>query len=227
MSLGVTVQTSNPGSPIAPEAAPVPPTFDWLPNWAGRTVIVLASGPSANDVDLTLAKDRAHIMAVNESWRLAPWCDVLYGCDARWWKSRHGVPRFKGLKISQDKRTAELFPEIRRVHSIKGVNQFRFDNLGYIGWFGNGGMQAVNLAAQLKPARLILVGLDLTTANGAHWHGAHTNNLPNPRDHIVDRWRWMMDGQKEAFEAQGIEVINASFRSALTRYEKRELSKCL
>jgi hypothetical protein len=49
-----------------------------------------------------LAKGRAKVIAINNSWRLAPWADALYGCDYTWWHANRGVPEFAGLKISQD-----------------------------------------------------------------------------------------------------------------------------
>lgn len=216
---------TTPARTFTPEV--VPGEFSWLPDWSGRTVIVLASGPSAKDVDLSIARGVAPVICVNESYRLAPWADALYGCDARWWKARHGVEKFKGIRISQDRRTFELYPEIKRVNTLRGVNEFRFDNLGYIGWFGNGGMQVVNLVAQLQPKRIVLVGLDMTILHGHHWHGMHSNNLPNPRETVIEGWRFHMDRAAPAFAERGIEVVKTSDKCALQAYPKMELWEAL
>lgn len=203
--------------------------FVWLPDWTGGTAVLVASGPSARDTDLELAKGRAFVITVNTSYKLAPWADIAYGCDARWWKDQKGARGFKGaLKITQDRNIEKTdHSDVRRIHTIRGCNQFHFETFGHVGWFGNGGMQAANLACQLGIKKLILVGLDLTLDNGSHWHGDHSNNLPNPRAHIVDRWRHMMDRAAPDIAAHGIEVINASARSALTAYPKMELERAL
>lgn len=204
-----------------------PPEFHWLPDWTGRQVIVLASGPSARDVDLGLGRHRAQLIAVNNSYKLAPWADMLYGCDARWWKNEKFARHYNGLRVSQDRNAPILDPTIKKIHTVRGSNKMLFDTAGYVGWFGNGGMQAVNLAAQLGVRKILLVGLDLTLKNGSHWHGNHSNNLPNPRDHIVDRWRLCMDAMKPLFDERDIKVINCSFRSALEAYPKMELEEAL
>ena len=66
---------------------------------------MIAAGPSLMlpDVDYVRGRVTATI-AVNESWRMAPWADVLYGCDAdKFWRWNKGVPDFHGLKYAMRK----------------------------------------------------------------------------------------------------------------------------
>ncbi len=79
-----------------------------------------------------------------------------------------------------------------------------------IGDAGNGGFQALNLAIIWGAKRLLLVGYDMTLANGEHWHGRHPDGLNNPREHTVRRWlsaRWSTP--------PGVEIVNCNPASAL------------
>ena len=64
--------------------------------WPGATVACLGCGPSLNADQVVLLRGRARVIAINDAWRVAPWADVLYGCDGRWWRKHGGVPGFGG-----------------------------------------------------------------------------------------------------------------------------------
>lgn len=202
---------------------------DWalgaLP-WGGETVVCVASGPSAKDVDLTLARGRAKVIAINESWRLAPWADVLYACDPKWWRLR--APRsdeFHGIRITQDLPLA-LELRIKRVGLCHGDNRILTDTPGLLGWGYNSGFHALNLAVQAKPKRVILVGYDMSVRRDVHWHGRH-EKLNNPDDRAVERWRIVLDDQADLLRDLGVDVVNASPASALTRYRKSDFREAL
>ena len=95
--------------------------------------------------------------------------------------------------------------------------------LGRIGWGGNGGFQALNLAVQFGAVRIILVGYDMTLDHGVHWHGKHPKGLHNPVPGAVARWRRVLEKSAPILRAAGITVINASERSALVAYAKMSL----
>jgi hypothetical protein len=69
---------------------------DWYLDWSGREVAIIASGPSAKKSGYAALRDRMPVIAIKENIELAPWADVVYGCDAAWWKKRNGLPEFKG-----------------------------------------------------------------------------------------------------------------------------------
>lgn len=201
--------------------------FSWCPDWTGQTVTIVAAGPSATDAPLQLIQNKSRVVAINNSWKLARWADMLYSCDYRWWLRSPAVNIFKGLKVSQDRVAEQVFPQIKRVHSVRGENRLIFHTFGYICWGGNSGMQALNLVAQWNPKKILLVGYDMTTANGSHWHGDHKGGLPNPREDHVERWRRLMELASEALAERGITVINCSERSALQSYRKMPLMEAL
>lgn len=196
----------------------------WFPNWAGEQCVIVASGPSAKNCDLESVRGRARVIAINSSWQLAPWCDVLYGCDFNWWEKQKGLPDFKGLKVSQDVKLSRHQWGVHLVRVIRGKDVLLFDKPGTIGWGGNSGFHCINLAAQFKVKRIVLVGYDMQCTHGLHWHGPHPSGLNNPTVPNVARWCRAVDAAAELLKKMGIEVINCSPVSALQNYPKMTLS---
>lgn len=215
----------NVGRPDVTGATPI----DWFPDWSSHQCVIVASGPSAKGIDLLLARGRAKFIAVNNSWRLAPWADVLYGCDFSWWRKQNGVPGFKGIKVSQDRKCPRMYPEIKTVNCVRGYETSgkMVAQRGSIGWGGNGGFQAVNLGIQFGSKKIVLVGFDMRIDKGLHWHGKHEDGLHNPHNGQVERWRKALDAAKPSLDAAGVRVINCSQVSALIAYPKMKFEDAL
>lgn len=200
--------------------------YDWFPDWRDETSIIVASGPTARDAVLPEARGRARFIAVNNSYQLCPWADVLYACDFSWWMQRDGVPEFKGLKVSVNDQCRRLrgIQVVRRKNGDKG-KELEFRDKGLIGWGGNGGFQALNLAIQFGSKKIILVGFDMRIDRGLHWHKAHKKFNPNERQ--VRQWREVMDDAAWSLKQNGVRVINCSPVSALRNYPKMSLAEAL
>ena len=198
----------------------------WFPDWRGETVVIVASGPSAAAVPLMMARGKAQFIAVNESWRLAPWSAILYGADFKFWELNDGCPDFQGLRVSIDRRASE-HPEwgVHRVQGHRSDNRM-LDDRGHIGG-NNSGLNALNLAAQFEPAAILLVGFDLCLEYGLHWHPNHPEPMKNPLPGRVEAWRRAVDGAATTLSAWGIRIVNCSTISALKRYEKMEFERAL
>lgn len=203
-------------------------SYDWFPDWSGATVVLVASGPSAKDVPLEMARGRAKFIAINNSVKLAPWADVLYACDANWWLDNDGAKDFAGLKVTQDNRAHQIFRDVRRVVSAR-VDALLLAQKGVIGWGGNSGFQAINLAVQWGAKRLILVGYDMTLAGGSHWHGDHagTGRCTDPNVANVARWCRAVDGIAPHLASAGVSVANCSPVSRLQAYPKETFAEAL
>jgi hypothetical protein len=102
------------------------------------------------------------------------------------------------------------------------VNRF-----GAIGFGGNSGFQAINLAVQFGCAKIVLVGFDMHDRDGLHWHGEHDGGLNNPTGKSLARWRAALDAQAETLRRLGVTVLNASQGSALTAFPKVPLDEAL
>jgi hypothetical protein len=216
----------------------------WPPRWCGiewlgADVVIMASGPSITaaqceqvmhwretafrDYQPGAAGPLRRTIVVNTTFRLAPWADVLYACDAPWWRIYHAevLEVFKGELWTQDERaTKEL--GINRIESrnLPGIGKHG----GVIHQGGNGGHQAINLAFQAGARRIILLGFDF---QGTHWHGKHPAGLPNPPDHIFKHWLASMDETAHDLRAAGIEVLNCSPSTAIQCFKRANLGDAL
>ncbi len=198
----------------------------WYPDWRGETVVIVASGPSAATMPLELARSKVRFVAVNESWRLAPWSEILYGADYKFWELSAGCPEFQGLRVSIDRRASE-HPEwdVHRVQGHRSDNRM-LDDPGHIGG-NNSGLNALNLAAQFEPCAILLVGFDMCLEHGLHWHPNHPEGMKNPLPGRVEAWRRAADGAAKALASRNIRVINCSPISTLKRYEKMSFGQAL
>lgn len=199
----------------------------WWLDWRDEVCVIVAAGPTANKVDLTSAKGKAKFIAINSSHSLVPWADVLYGCDAMWWNAYKGVPGFAGLKITQDEKLKNNDWGIKRVFIIKGHDMLLTAEPAKLGWGGNSGFHALNLAVQFGVRAIILVGYDMHLRAGLHWHGSHVRGLNNPTKNNVERWRRVVDEASGPIKQLGIKVINCSEISELRNYPKMSFENAM
>jgi hypothetical protein len=215
------------GPPAATESLTGRP--DWWPDWRDETVAIVASGPSAKKAGVELLQDKVRVVAINESWRLVPWADALYGCDTKWWTLHDGVRIFKGLKISAELEACKIYKDIKKI-TITNVrsDELCIDRLGYVGAGGNSGFQCLNLVVQFGVKRILLVGYDMRIDLGEHWHHRHPMPLsnPHPQDNLP-RWRRAIDGIAARLEEMGVTVINCSLVSLLKAYPKMSIEEAL
>ncbi|RMD64399.1 MAG: hypothetical protein D6826_02525, partial [Alphaproteobacteria bacterium] len=196
--------------------------------WPGATIVCAASGPSLAAPQLARVRGRWPVIVVNDSWRLAPWADVLYAADWRWWRKHTGVPAFRGLKVTiANGHGAPLpWPEIKVLENT-GIEGFERAP-GGLRTGRNGGYQAINLAVHLGAARVVLLGYDMKpSADGrTHWFGDHEEWPTRPaiyRDVFLPHF----DGLARALDEAGIAVVNCTPDSALDVFAKAPLAAVL
>jgi len=143
------------------------------------SVIIAASGPSltpevAEEVRRT---EQKKVIVVNDSWKLFPFANVLYACDARWWDVK-GCGNFRGERWSNNNKELNDNTECAKRHSLQLVegkdgNEFCLEP-GVICFGGNSGFQAINLALQFGAKHIILVGYDMRKVGTLnHFFGEH------------------------------------------------------
>lgn len=193
-----------------------------FPDWTGKTVAVLGAGPSASEIAPALA-GRFPIIAVNLSFRLVTPSDILYAADGSFWRSTPAAREFPGLKLCPDPRVAAI-ADVVLVTIPKNVGHMHRRMIrwpvGTIGTGGNGGFQAVNLAAQFGAAKIMLAGLDYA---GEHWHGPHAAPCWNSSQDTLRKWRDALDAEAPVLESWGIDVVNLSAQSTLKRFRYEPL----
>ena len=194
--------------------------------WAGETAVIIATGPSLTPDDVNYCQGKARVIAVNNAHELAPWADVLYACDAKWWHWHQGVPSFTGPKWSLEHSAwgthRARYPDIQRLRNTGTKGLERDPSALRNG--RNSGYQAVNLAYHYGAARIVLLGFDMQAVRGrSHYFGDHPNRQKSP----YNMFRQVFTSIVAPLKKSGVEVINCSRNSVLECFPKAPLREVL
>jgi hypothetical protein len=194
----------------------------------GGTVLVLGSGPSLTQADVTLA--RAHVqatIAVNDSYKLAPDADVLYAADTRWWgwhkgvQGVHTVGSVKYPAFTGGRRYClgtVPYPDVQVLR--RGPSTGLTLDPGRVALGLNGAYQAINVAVHLGARRVLLLGVDM---KGGHFFGHHPNHSGPPFSMCLERFATLV----QPLAAAGVEVINCTPGTALKVFPRVALDEAL
>lgn len=180
-----------------------------------EVVVVLGSGPSLGFdqfEDLkTVRESGLFTIAVNTTWKKAPWCNVIFAGDTCWWR-QHGkkinsdAERWTHSNVAAEKYNARVRP--RKIRP------------GY-----NSGACAIELAANVYKAKtIILLGFDCSIRHGIHHHGKH-KRTGNPDSTRCKQWIKQFKCLKAI--CKNSRIINCSRYTELDVFEKKELSEVL
>lgn len=193
--------------------------------WTGETAFLLGGGPSLLGFDASVLRGR-RVIAINNSYLLAPWADVLYYADRSWWLAHRdewidqaGVrqPGARALftgKYRVSIGTSEDCTNRLRSTGASGLES----NPSCLKHGSNSGYQCIGLAAHFGVSRIVLLGYDMRV-DGArtHWHPGHPNHTPDRQQRSLEHVFLPRFASLVApLAAAGIEVLNATPRSALT-----------
>lgn len=192
--------------------------------WPGATVAIIGGGPSLVPADVAmLAASLVPVIAVNDAYRVAPWANVLYAADEKWWTWHAGVPDFAGLRFSISPTVPHI--EWPPIVVLKNTGTLGLETdptalrTGY-----NSGYQALNLAVHFGAARVLLVGFDMADHDGkSHWFGDHPDHSTSPYAQMLDAF----SGLLEPLVAAGVDVVNCSRWTALETFPKQPLEIAL
>lgn len=174
--------------------------------WPGETVVCVGTGPSLTQADVDLCRGRARVIVVNNAYQLAPWADVLYAADEKWWTWNKGAPTFAGLKytIAPKRRTWPGVVALRNTGQ-QGLES----NPEGLRTGLNSGYQAINLAVHFGASRVLLLGYDMT---GDHYFGSHPDKTRPPFAPCLRAFATL----PASLAVAGVEVVNVTRRTALT-----------
>lgn len=198
------------------------------PLWPGRTVAILASGPSMSQAVADAVRAAGiPAIAVNSTFSLAPWADMLYAADAEWWlhPDNRDALAFAGLRV-----TCRV--PVNGVHCLRDSGADGFDpDPGYLRTGSNSGYQALHVAAHAGAARVLLCGFDMRrTKDGCHWHGAHPTPLRETTDETYAKWVRRFETIAGPLASRVVDVANVTPGSALTCFRvarlEEELASC-
>ncbi|MDZ7711702.1 MAG: hypothetical protein U5L06_00615 [Rhodovibrio sp.] len=196
------------------------------PNWTGRTVACIASGPSLTPGDCERVRQAGlpTIAVNNAGLDMAPWADIHHACDGRWW---HAHP--EALAFDRPKFCLVDDPPagVRKLNLVSGGGLD--DRPDTVRAGQNSGYQALHLAAvNFGAARVILLGYDMQHTGGAvHYHGRHPAPLRNPAVKDMPGWVAHFDAVAPELERRGVDVLNASRATALTCFQRVALEEVL
>lgn len=123
------------------------------PLWSGKTVAVLASGPSISHAVADSVRELPCI-AINSSYLLAPWADMLFEHDLHWWQANPQAEEFDGLRVCAqagdiDAHLVRLPGDLVVMGPVHSVDM------------RNSALAAVWLAAEAGASKVLLYGFDL------------------------------------------------------------------
>jgi hypothetical protein len=152
---------------------------------------------------------------------LAPWADILYAADAKWWKFNRSALKFAGRKVTI---RSSLYSE---VYALKQSPELVYDSRPtHIVSGGNSSYQAVQIAAKLGAKRILLLGVDMTVhRNRLHWFGNHPQELHTVP--LFKSWIKAFGRLAPALERMGVEVVNCSPITALECFRRAPLESAL
>lgn len=198
--------------------------------WRGETVCVLASGPSLlrSDVDAARAA-AARVIAVNESWRMCPTADIVYGADCAWWT--HCAPP---ASLAAERWTQPVAWEAKDLNA-SGLNVIPSKSgcdiappgADHIFQGHNSAFQAMALAVIWGASKVVFLGLDLGASEGRnHWHDDYPEPLSNnSHDQKYEIFRRAFRHAAPQLQALGVTVLNASRRTTLDCFPQCSISE--
>jgi hypothetical protein len=177
-----------------------------------KEAVCIASGTSLTKEDVEKVRvwqqkkpDDRLVIVTNETYRIAPFANILYACDAKYWN----------IHLSRIK---QHFKGDLATHCHHGaLTRARSKD------FRNSGANAISLAAFLGCEKIYLLAFDCSIKNGFHWHGEHAKGLSNCKS--IASWKGIFENVATEFKDK--KIINMSRQTELVCFKKGELEKCL
>lgn len=165
------------------------------------------------------------MIAVNDAYLLAPWADVCYFADFRWWEWHMDRPDFKAFE--GQKVTIENTGGMVRDASVFMLHNYGYEGLSEkpngVHTGSNGGYQAINIAVLAGCRKVLLSGYDMRFPGGrSHWHKGHPVKVGEDRYlQYAKTYKTMLP----ALGRLGVEVVNCTPGSALKCFRMSTLEK--
>lgn len=164
---------------------------------------------------------------MKEAYRLLPWAEVLYSCDAAHWIRNDGFPDFAGERWSSHsakKDDKSNIAEKYNLHLVEGRHGKGFSlDPNHINYGGNSGFQAVNLAILFGARKIVLVGFDMRAVEGKRYF---FGNDPRGRGPGYNTFKSRFDVAAKMLPSD-ISIVNATPNSALTSFPMVSLDAAL
>lgn len=189
--------------------------------WPGSTVFVLGGGPSLNNVDLSLIKDK-RVVAVNRAYKLGEW-DVVWFGDLKFWRAyKKDLREYPGLVITCNE-NAKLVNHagvwLKRVKRSKKKPRGIDTDTKRVCWNGSSGGSAINAAFHFGAKRIALLGFDMNPdVSEKNWHDDYEKDLgekfsESRRYEAYKRHSKAFSIIKKDADSFGVEILNTNLSS--------------
>jgi hypothetical protein len=202
--------------------------------------VVAASGPSLSTHQIALIRKRIAEQAVlciainNTAWSI-PEAQVIYACDAAWWRCRDEATGKKYAQLvaercnpqierwSCDNQCKEFGCQIIPARAGRGISP---PDDPRIMRGSAGGTQAIGMAIKWGARHIVLVGFDAKAGKSGqvHHHQDHPyKQLPNPQPCAA--WAKEYDELAAPAERMGIRIAQCSLDTATTKLIRSTLEQ--
>ena len=163
---------------------PYRPLSDMLGDgaWAGMRCFILGGGPSLEGFNFELLRDKGKIIAINRAFEYAPFADILFFMDQRFYKMLHAGrlgldaqrkwAEFRGHKVFLN----ILGRQHDDVYSVRSLGRVGISNSLSKGIYhgNNSGVGALGLAICLGANPIYLLGFDFKFRHEkSHFHSGY------------------------------------------------------
>jgi hypothetical protein len=196
---------------------------------SGRTVYVIAGGPTVKNQNLELLKGK-HVVCLNNAYSIYPDALALYWADETW-----AAKHIDGLSSH---------PTKFRFHSKFHVSNKYLENEKHLGIGNslilkrtgdrgidpeinnvrgnNSGAHILNLLYNCKVKKIVLLGYDMKIIDSrSHWHQGHSLSIKP--EVYANLFIPSIQSMAEFFKRAGISVINTSTNSDLKCFPRMKL----
>jgi hypothetical protein len=215
--------------------------------WEGKKAVCIASGPSLTDGMLRAVKearerDECRVIVVNDMYLVAPWADVLYFADGKWWnwhkagvakswswakfsaqQVRDAFTQFPGQKVTIWHPAMAKSPEL---FVLKNDGQESLSNKpNAIRTGSNSGYQALNISVLSGANPIVLLGYDMRfEGTRSHSHNGHETRMGEP---AYNNYAKRFVSVQNPLKSLGVKVLNCSPGSKITAFPIVPLEEAL
>lgn len=204
-------------------------------SWGGAAgVALLGGGPSLTVDQVEAVRGKVKCVAVNNSYQLAPWADLLFADFANdVWRENHSekvASGFGGEVAALESGADSFIPEyvhLLRQSDLPAQATYSMPSAGDTKLIAgrNSLHQALNLAVMAGATKILLLGCDGRRSDDgrSRWHGEGKRQT----DDFFSDMRRAFSAQENALLSRGVSVVNCSSGSAIESFPKMSLADAL
>ena len=203
----------------------------WTPDqtWRGQDAYVIGGGPSLVAFDWELLRHE-NTVGCNSAFILgAHICNVVLFADFEWWDKigKKQLPEYGGIVVSICDRLVYHKKPIHVPSWVHLMQRNPVKHLGtghMLGWYGNTGACAINLALNMGAKRVFLLGFDMKMKTQPNWHNLrHQNGRREVYARFLNEFKRFSKSAQKVYPDR--EIINVTDDSDLIEFPKVSLEE--